>query len=221
MPDTPRTKAEILALLPSGLSAIDAQDLRDLVMSVYNIGVADGLLPTDGTVAMGGSLDLGANNITNVGLVDGRDVSADGVAGGVTAANLAVHISDVANPHGVTATQVGADPLRMTIPAAKTVGFAVAGQTTDGARVRYRYDSATGGTLTADAGTIGDRIEVRQVGAGQVTIAPGTGVTLAAPPAAFSKTASNGALTAQAGSTIVLTWVTATLVEQDGDMALV
>lgn len=49
----------------------------------------------DGSVAMTGDLDMGAKAITNVGNVDGRDVSADGVV-------LDAHIADTTDPHGST-----------------------------------------------------------------------------------------------------------------------
>jgi len=61
-------------------------------------------LLADGTRAMSGSLDMGANAVTNVGNVDGRDVSADG-------STLDTHVADVTgNPHAVTAAQVGTTP---------------------------------------------------------------------------------------------------------------
>lgn len=50
------------------------------------------LLPRDGSRPMTGALDMGTNNITNVGTVDGRDVSADGAA-------LDAHLDGGANKH--------------------------------------------------------------------------------------------------------------------------
>ncbi len=50
------------------------------------------------------AVDYLGQAITNVGNVDGRDVSADGAA-------LDSHIADLANPHAVTAAQAGADPV--------------------------------------------------------------------------------------------------------------
>ena len=49
------------------------------------------------------ALDFLGQDASNIGLVDGRDVSADG-------STLDTHIGDVANPHATTAAQVGADP---------------------------------------------------------------------------------------------------------------
>ena len=61
-------------------------------------GLADddhpGLLPVSGVRPMTGPLDMGANAITNVGLVDGEDISA--------------HVADTSNPHAVTAAQASA-----------------------------------------------------------------------------------------------------------------
>ena len=47
------------------------------------------------------ALDMGGWAITNVGNVDGRDVSSDGAV-------LDSHVADVSNPHSVTAAQIGA-----------------------------------------------------------------------------------------------------------------
>ncbi len=47
----------------------------------------------DGTVAMTGPLNMGANAITNGGNVDGRDVSVDGDV-------LDAHVVDTTDPHG-------------------------------------------------------------------------------------------------------------------------
>ncbi|MCP4184237.1 MAG: hypothetical protein GY761_13135 [Hyphomicrobiales bacterium] len=44
-----------------------------------NAGAGNGDFEKDGSIAMTGNFDGGGNNITNVGLVDGRDVAADGV----------------------------------------------------------------------------------------------------------------------------------------------
>jgi len=56
------------------------------------------LLDLGGTRAMSGDLDMGTNAVTNVGNVDGRDVSADG-------STLDTHVGSSANPHTVTLTQ--------------------------------------------------------------------------------------------------------------------
>lgn len=47
----------------------------------------------DGSVTMTGDLPMGGNAITNVGNVDGRDVSADGTV-------LDAHVADTTDPHG-------------------------------------------------------------------------------------------------------------------------
>lgn len=71
------------------------------------IGLADDdhtqYLLVTGTRAMSGGLNMGGNAITNVGNVDGRDVSADGAA-------LDAHLINYSNPHAVTTTQIGAVP---------------------------------------------------------------------------------------------------------------
>lgn len=84
----------------------------------------------DGTRAMTGALDMGTNNITNVGTVDGRDVSVDGTTqdshiadatihytqatidhtvllnvGSNTHAQIDTHIASLLNPHQVSLTQ--------------------------------------------------------------------------------------------------------------------
>ena len=55
----------------------------------------------DTTPELGGDLDAGGHAVTNVGQVDGRDVSADGAA-------LDAHAAAEDNPHNVTAAQAGA-----------------------------------------------------------------------------------------------------------------
>jgi len=52
------------------LAAANVQDALD--------ELTDEKLSIDGSIAMTGGLDMGANNVTNVGTVDGRDVSVDG-----------------------------------------------------------------------------------------------------------------------------------------------
>lgn len=49
------------------------------------------------------AFDFVSQDITNVGSVDGRDVSADGAV-------LDAHVANFSNPHNVTAAQAGADP---------------------------------------------------------------------------------------------------------------
>jgi len=61
-------------------------------------------LLVDGTRAMSGNLDLGTNAITNVGNVDGRDVSADGTA-------LDNHIANTSNPHSTSISNIGSGTL--------------------------------------------------------------------------------------------------------------
>lgn len=57
------------------------------------------LLPRDGTRPMTGDLDMGGNDVTNVGLVDGRDVSIDGAA-------LDAHLNGGANKHDASEIDV-------------------------------------------------------------------------------------------------------------------
>jgi hypothetical protein len=61
-------------------------------------------LLVDGTRAMTGALDMGTAAITNVGNVDGRDVSADGTA-------QDSHIADLANPHATDIENLGSGTL--------------------------------------------------------------------------------------------------------------
>ena len=61
-------------------------------------------LLADGTRALSGDLDLGTNDVTNVGLVDGIDVSAQ-------AATTNAHIADTANPHGTDIGNLGSGTL--------------------------------------------------------------------------------------------------------------
>lgn len=80
--------------------------------SDYDHGVLLGLTDDDhpqyllvgGSRAMSGNLDMGTNAITNVGNVDGRDVSADGSA-------LDTHIADTTNPHSTDIGNLGAGTL--------------------------------------------------------------------------------------------------------------
>ena len=66
-----------------------AQDAATQSWVLTQIGAAGGpYLPLDGTAAMTGALDMGTFAITNVGNVDGRDVSADG-------STLDTHVGDV------------------------------------------------------------------------------------------------------------------------------
>jgi len=58
----------------------------------------------DGTRAFTGDIDLGSNAITNVGNVDGRDVSADGTA-------LDNHVADTDNPHSTSIVNLGSGTL--------------------------------------------------------------------------------------------------------------
>jgi hypothetical protein len=50
-------------------------------------------LRRDGTVSMSGDLNMGGQDVSNVGSVDGRDVSADGVALDAHLANNTIHIT--------------------------------------------------------------------------------------------------------------------------------
>lgn len=88
-------------------------------------------LLVDGTRAMSGDLDVGSNSITNVNLVDGRDVSVDGstldthiadnsihftadslgLDGYALDSDLQNHISDTANPHSTDIGNLGSGTL--------------------------------------------------------------------------------------------------------------
>lgn len=57
-------------------------------------------LLVDGTRAMTGALDMGTNNITNVGTVDGRDISTDG-------STLDSHVGSSSNPHSTSIANIG------------------------------------------------------------------------------------------------------------------
>jgi len=61
-------------------------------------------LLTDGTRTLAGDLDLGGNDITNVGDVDGVDISAQ-------ATTTNAHIADTANPHGTDLGNLGGGTL--------------------------------------------------------------------------------------------------------------
>lgn len=58
----------------------------------------------DGSLPYTGNLDMGGFQITNVGNVDGRDVSVDGT-------NLDNHISSTANPHSTSLANIGSGTL--------------------------------------------------------------------------------------------------------------
>ncbi len=75
-----------------------AGDLNTRIDAVET-ALASAVILADGTIPMAADLDLGGNNVINVGLVDGRDVSADGAA-------LDAHVADVANPHTTTLQHV-------------------------------------------------------------------------------------------------------------------
>ena len=60
-------------------------------------------LLVDGTRAMAGALDMGAFAITNVGNVDGRDVSADGATLDAHVADGTVHFTVGSIDHGAIA----------------------------------------------------------------------------------------------------------------------
>jgi hypothetical protein len=119
------------------------------------------------------AVDFRAQAVTNVGTVDGRDVSADGVV-------LDAHVASVTNPHSVTAAQVGAavaqwnadklqgrdvgaaapspsDVLTWSgsawAPAAPSGGVTGPGSSTDNALARW--DGAGGGQIQ-DSGVIVD-----------------------------------------------------------------
>ena len=66
-------------------------------------GLATDYIRHDGTIAMTAPLDIGTHRIVN--LDDGVNDND-----GVNMLQLNTHITDTANPHAVTATQVGADP---------------------------------------------------------------------------------------------------------------
>jgi len=57
------------------------------------------LLPRDGSRAMTGNLDMGAFAITNVGNVDGRDVSADGSTLDTHVADSSIHFTEASIDH--------------------------------------------------------------------------------------------------------------------------
>jgi hypothetical protein len=61
-------------------------------------------LLVNGSRAMSDDLDLGTNNITNVGTVDGRDISADG-------SSLDSHLSNTSNPHNTSIANIGSGTL--------------------------------------------------------------------------------------------------------------
>jgi len=61
-------------------------------------------VPADGSRPFTADADLGSNNITNVGLVDGVDVD-------VFATNTNAHIADTNNPHGTDLGNIGAGTL--------------------------------------------------------------------------------------------------------------
>lgn len=61
-------------------------------------------LLTNGTRSMGGALNMGTFAITNVGNVDGRDVSADGTA-------QDNHIASTSNPHATSLANIGSGTL--------------------------------------------------------------------------------------------------------------
>lgn len=56
-------------------------------------------LRLDGTVPMGGDLDLGTNNLTTTGNVDGRDVSADGTTQDGHIADATLHFTEASIDH--------------------------------------------------------------------------------------------------------------------------
>lgn len=81
---------------------VDGRDVAaDGTAQDSHIAAADphsGVLPLSGARAMTGALDMGAQAITNVGNVDGRDVSADGTAlDAVVAAEAAIDGANVAS----------------------------------------------------------------------------------------------------------------------------
>lgn len=73
-------------------------------INVSIAGEGSDYLLIDGTRAMTGSLDMGTNAITNVGNVDGRDVSADG-------ATLDNHVANTSNPHSTSIANIGSGTL--------------------------------------------------------------------------------------------------------------
>lgn len=97
---------------PSAISAGSGITISGGTISVSASGVDHGglsgladddhlqYLPVSGSRAMTGALDMGGFAISNVGNVDGRDVSADG-------STLDSHVANTSNPHSVTKAQVG------------------------------------------------------------------------------------------------------------------
>ena len=75
----------------------------------------------------------------------------------------------------------GKAPLRVTIPADKTASYTAAAADA-GASTGMSAAGALTVTINTGVFTAGDLAEYRQVGAGQVTIAAGAGVTLGAQP---------------------------------------
>lgn len=82
------------------LSTIEVSDLA--------VDLQSGVIKADGTQAMLAHFNMGTFNITNVGNVDGVDVSVLSSTVATNAGTVTTHIANTSNPHGVTAAQVGA-----------------------------------------------------------------------------------------------------------------
>lgn len=94
-------------------SAAGSGDVQELTLSgglsIAGTAVSsDALLPRDGTRAMTGALDMGAQAITNVGNVDGRDISADATTWGNHIASSVVHVPALGTAGQVLAVNAGA-----------------------------------------------------------------------------------------------------------------
>ena len=122
-PTTSPTEVTSLDHLTAHLAGIDA-GLGTIITDHGNLsGLGDDdhtqYLLVDGTRAMSGSLDMGTNNITNVGLVDGVDVSAhasrheNGGADEISVAGLSGLLADPQTPttHASTHETGGSDAI--------------------------------------------------------------------------------------------------------------
>ncbi len=87
------------------LDPVNPQDAATRSWVLTQIGAAGGpFLPLDGTAAMTGDIDMGTNDVTNVGNVDGRDVSADGSTLDTHVGDLTLH--RVINDAGTSTTEL-------------------------------------------------------------------------------------------------------------------
>jgi uncharacterized delta-60 repeat protein len=142
-------------------------------------------LLASGTRVMAGNLDMGSNNVTNVGTVDGRDVATDGTA-------QDGHIAASAGVHGVTGSVVGTTGAqtitdKVISDASNTIGANELRTTGASVVIDTSAPPATGQALVATSATVatwqaipasGETNTASNSGSGQSLVLPKAGVDL-------------------------------------------